>query len=73
MNEQRDHSYSKLKFLKIFTEKFDEKFRCCLKKKKKTNIERIHRSEHQFSVILFRITITEVEYRARIKRNKRRK
>lgn len=43
------------------------------KKKKKTNIERIHRSEHQFSVILFRITITEVEYRARIKRNKRRK
>lgn len=35
MNEQRDHSYSKLKFLKIFNEKFDEKFRCCLKKKKK--------------------------------------
>lgn len=67
INEQRDHSCPKLKFLKIFNEKFDEKFRCCLKKKKKTNIERIHRSEHQFSVILFRITITEVEYRARIK------
>lgn len=32
-------------------------------KKKETNIEQIHRSEHQFSVILFRITITEVEYR----------
>ena len=37
------------------------------KKEKKKNIEWIHRSEHQFSVILFRITITEVEYRARIK------
>lgn len=32
--------------------------------KKEINIEQIHRSEHQFSVILFRITITEVQYRA---------
>lgn len=45
---KRDHSCSKLKFVKFF----NGRNRCCLKKKK-TNIERIHRSEHQFSVILF--------------------
>lgn len=64
MNEQRDHSYSKLKFLKIFTEKFDEKFRCCLKKKKKKK----YRTDSSFWASIFRDFISYYDNRSGISR-----